>query len=248
MRIAARLARIGDRLVSLCAVALILLLLLYGGYSLWDTAMLYRGAFVSDELLQFKPTGERPGENPTLEELRAVNPDVVGWLTIDNTHIDYPLVIGETDLEYVNRDVYGDFSLSGALFLDSGNARDFSDGYTLIYGHHMDNGAMFGDVVEFVDGDYFQAHPTGTLYLPEATYHIELFACVEVDAYDRVIYHPLDQPAGDISALLDYVDGIAVQRRPVGVGPADRVVGLSTCAEAATNGRVVIFGRLEPMG
>ena len=244
MHTAAKLARAGDRLVSLLAAGLILLMLLYGGYSLWDTAMVFNGAFLSSDLLQFKPAAGDPDSNPTLAELQAINPDVLGWLTIDDTHIDYPVVIGETDMEYVNKDVYGDFALSGSIFMDSDNARDLSDAYTLVYGHHMDNGAMFGDVVEFVNTDYFESHPSGTLYLPDATYTIEIFACVQVDAFDSMIYDPLAQN-GDVSELLHYVDEIAVQSRYIGVQPTDKVIGLSTCAEAETNGRVVIFGRLD---
>ena len=246
MHTAAKLARAGDRLVSLLAAGLILLMLLYGGYSLWDTAMVFNGAFLSSDLLQFKPAAGDPDSNPTLAELQAINPDVLGWLTIDDTHIDYPVVIGETDREYVNKDVYGDFALSGSIFMDSDNARDLSDAYTLVYGHHMDNGAMFGDVVEFVNTDYFESHPSGTLYLPNATYTIEIFACVQVDAFDSMIYDPLAQD-DDVSELLHYVDEIAVQSRYIGVQPTDKVIGLSTCAEAETNGRVVIFGRLARM-
>lgn len=248
MHTAAKLARFGDRLVSLIAAGLILLMLLYGGYSLWDTAMVYRGAFLSSDLLEFKPaSGGDPNANPSLEELQAINPDVCGWLTIDDTHIDYPVVVGDTNMEYINKDVYGDFALSGSIFLDSSNARDFSDSYTLIYGHHMDNGAMFGDVVEFVNGDYFNAHTSGTLYLPDATYQIELFACVQVDAYDSVIYDPVAQN-GDLSELLNHINQIAVQSRYIGVDPRDQVIGLSTCSESTTNGRVVLFGRLDRIG
>ena len=69
-------------------------------------------------------------------------------------------------MEYVNKDVQGEFAFSGAIFLDSQNKRDFSDSYNLLYGHHMEGGAMFGDVVEFRDKSYFDSHETGTLYLP----------------------------------------------------------------------------------
>lgn len=207
--------------------------------------MVYQGAFLSNDLLQYKPAEGNPDSNLSLSELAAINPDVCGWLTIDGTHIDYPVVIGETDMEYVNKDVYGEFALSGSIFLDSENARDLSDPYTLVYGHHMDNGAMFGDVVEFVNAEYFAEHTSGTFYLPEATYSIEIFACLEVDAFDSVIYSPASQPEGDISRLLDYVDGKAVQSRDIGVAPEDQVIGLSTCSDTETNGRVVIFGRLD---
>lgn len=245
MEQAAKLARLGDRLVHILAGGLILLMLLYGGYSLWDTAMVYSGAFLSQELLALKPASGEPDGNPTLTQLQQINPDACAWLTVYDTHIDYPVVQGESDWDYINTDIYGEFSLSGSIFLDSRNASDFSDLYSVVYGHHMDNGGMFGDVVEFVNEEFFQAHPTGRLYLPETTYDITFFACVQVDAYDTIIYNPTAQPQGDTGALLDYVADIAVQRREIGVGSSDRIIGLSTCAEAQTNGRVVVLGRLD---
>lgn len=244
MEQAAKLARLGDRLVSLLAGGLILLMLLYGGYSLWDTAMVYSGAFLSEELLAFKPASDDPNSNPTLTELQEINPDVRAWLTIYDTFIDYPVVQGETDWDYINTDIYGEFSLSGSIFLDSRNSPDFSDAYNIVYGHHMDNGGMFGDVVEFVNTSYFQAHPTGRIYLPDATYDITLFACVQTDAYDSMIYNPTPSDK-DVGRLLAYIQDNAVQSRDIGVKESDQIIGLSTCAEAQTNGRVVIFGRLD---
>lgn len=248
MGAAARLARAGNRLISFIALLLIALMFVYGAYSLWDTWAVYRGAFVSNDLLQFKPSGDSAeAGNPTLAELQQINPDVRAWLTVDGTHIDYPVVQGETDMEYVNKDVYGDFALSGAIFMASQNSPDFSDPYTLVYGHHMDNGAMFGDVVEFTDRTYFEEHTAGTLYLPDSTYSITLFACVEADAYDQQIYNISAVNGEGTGALLDYIEEQAAQYRDIGMTEDDRIIGLSTCAEAETNGRVIVFGRLDPM-
>ena len=166
LEIAAQAARVGNRILNIIVGILTLILFLYGAYCLWDTYVTARGAFISDDLLEYKPI---PGqeENPTLDELMAINLDVVGWLTVDDTHIDYPVVQGENDMEYINKDVYGEFALPGSIFLSCVNSRDFSDPYSLVYGHHMANGAMFGDIVEFVNKDYFDTHTTGTLYLPD---------------------------------------------------------------------------------
>ena len=245
MEQAAKLARLGDRLVSLLAGGLILLMLLYGGYSLWDTAMVYSGAFLSEELLAFKPASDDPNSNPTLTELQEINPDVRAWLTVYETNIDYPVVQGETDWDYINTDIYGEFALSGSIFLDSRNSPGFSDAYNIVYGHHMDNGGMFGDVVEFVNTSYFQAHPTGRLYLPQATYDITFFACAQVDAYDHTVYNPIPSSQGGVGELVKYAEDMAVQYRDIGVRDSDQIIALSTCAEAQTNGRVVIFGRLD---
>lgn len=243
MERAARLARMGDRIVSFCAAVLILLMLLYGGYSLWDTARIFNGAFLSDDLLQFKPAGGGDS-NPTLAELQQINPDCCAWITVDDTHIDYPVVHGKDNQTYINTDVYGEFALSGAIFLDYRNAADFSDPYSLVYGHHMENGAMFGDIVEFMQQAYFDAHPTGTLYLPDASYTITIFACVRADAYDSVIYNP-EMESQDVSMLLDTIESKAVCTRDIGITADDRIIGLSTCAENETNGRVIVFGRLD---
>lgn len=213
---AARLARLGTRLVSALAGLLMLALLAFGGFALWQDAALRRGAFVGAELLQYKPAAPA-ADNPTLAGLQTVN-----------------------------RDVYGDFSLSGAIFLDSRCAADLTDPYTVIYGHHMDNSAMFGDVARFAEADYFAAHPAGSISLPDAAYTIELFACVVTDAYDTAIYTPERYP-DDVGALLDYAAAQAVQQRDIGVTAQDRLVALSTCAGSETNGRVVVLGRLCPL-
>ena len=82
--------------------------------------------------------------------------------------------------------VYGEFALSGAIFLSSLDNLEFDEGYHLLYGHHMDNGGMFGDIVEFPQESYFDSHTSGVFYLPDAAYDITLFACLEVDAYDQM--------------------------------------------------------------
>ena len=68
---------------------------------------------------------------------------------------------------------------------------------------------------------------------------------MSIDAFDSVVYHPDAQPAGDVTTLLNHLQGTAVQYRDIGVTAKDQIIGLSTCSEAVTNGRVVLFGRLD---
>ena len=95
--------------------------------------------------------------------------------------------------------------------------------------------------------DPFDAHTTGTLYAPGSTWSIELFACLEVDAYDSMVFNPTAQEEGNVESLLEYIRENAVCYREIGAEPQDQIIGLSTCAEAETNGRVVIYGRLKPV-
>ena len=245
LRAAARLARAGSAAVSAAAGLLMLALLAFGGFALWQDAAVSRGAFAGAELLHYKPAA-LAADNPTLAELQARNPDVCGWLTIDGTNIDYPFVQGATNMDYINRDVTGAFSLSGSVFLDSRCAAGLTDPYTLMYGHHMENGAMFGDVAAFAQADFFAAHTRGSVSLPDAAYTVELFACLCTDAYDSAVYDPARYQTG-VQPLLDYLAANAVQQRPSSADAQAGILALSTCAGAETNGRVVVFGWLHPI-
>lgn len=105
----------GSAAVSAAAGLLMLALLAFGGFALWQDAAVSRGAFAGAELLHYKPA-VLAADNPTLAELQARNPDVCGWLTIDGTNIDYPFVQGATNMDYINRDVTGRFRCPARSF------------------------------------------------------------------------------------------------------------------------------------
>lgn len=242
MKKAAIAARAGNRILSIIAGILILLMLSYGVYSLWDTYKIYADSFADEELLKFRPADDG-GDNPTLEDLKKKNPDVKAWLQVPETNIDYPVVQGQDDMEYINKNVYGEFELSGAIFLSCLNKDDFSDSYNLIYGHNMKNGGMFADVVDFINKKYFDEHKKGKLYLTNETKKIQFFACMKVTASDTKIYHPDGYWKENLDDLLIYIREHAVQYRDLNVTKEDSLIALSTCSEAETNGRVVLIGK-----
>lgn len=237
-------ARVGNRILSIMAGILILLMLSYGMYSLWDTYKIYANSFADEELLKFRPTDDGE-DNPTLKDLKKLNPDVKAWIQVPKTNIDYPVVQGQDDMEYINKNVYGEFELSGAIFLSCLNKDDFSDPYNLVYGHNMKNGGMFADVADFTNKEYFETHQKGKLYLTDATREIRFFACMKVTAADAKIYHPDGYRKENLKDLLDYIQANAVQYRDVNVADENSLIALSTCSEAETNGRVVLIGKLE---
>lgn len=244
MKKAAMVARVGNRILSIMAGILILLMLSYGVYSLWDTYKIYANSFADEELLKFRPTDDGE-DNPTLKDLKKLNPDVKAWIQVPKTNIDYPVVQGQDDMEYINKNVYGEFELSGAIFLSCLNKDDFSDPYNLVYGHNMKNGGMFADVADFTNKEYFETHQKGKLYLTDATRKIRFFACMKVTAADAKIYHPDGYRKENLKDLLDYIQANAVQYRDVNVADENSLIALSTCSEAETNGRVVLIGKLE---
>lgn len=244
MKKTAMAARVGNRILSIMAGILILLMLSYGMYSLWDTYKIYANSFADEELLKFRPTDDGE-DNPTLKDLKKLNPDVKAWIQVPKTNIDYPVVQGQDDMEYINKNVYGEFELSGAIFLSCLNKDDFSDPYNLVYGHNMKNGGMFADVADFTNKEYFETHQKGKLYLTDATRKIRFFACMKVTAADAKIYHPDGYRKENLKDLLDYIQANAVQYRDVNVADENSLIALSTCSEAETNGRVVLIGKLE---
>ena len=247
MDVAAKAAKAGDRVLSMLAIVLMVIMLAFGGYSLWDTYVTMTGAFLNGDLLKYKPSVDNPEETRlSLEELLKINSDTRGWITIDGTHIDYPMVQGRDDMEYVNKDVTCEFSLSGAIFLSAYNKPDYSDPYMMTYGHHMDNGGMYGDVMEFIKKDYFDKHGTGNLFMPDGRARkMEVFACIECDAYDRMIYQ-VEGRAGHILELVDYLKKNSTNFRDIGMKEGDQVMSLSTCVSLETNGRVVVLARVNP--
>ena len=243
LQVAARLARGADRVLTALLALLLALILAYACFALWDTWRIYDGAAVDESLLQYKP--EFNADNgDSFEDLMSLNPDVCAWLSIEDTHIDYPVVRGDDNVTYVNTDVYGDFSLSGSIFLDYRNNPDFTDSYSLIYGHHMDGAVMFGELAYFLEQTYFEEHATGVLYLPGRTCRIEWFACLQTDAYDERIFTPGNLTESEQSALLAWVRDSAPRYREIGVTEQDPLLALSTCSDASTNARTVLLGRL----
>ena len=240
---AAIAARGGNKILDFISGTALLVLFLYGVYMVWYVIMVYMSAFLGDDILKFKPSGDDI-HNPSLEELAAINPDVIGWITVDNTRIDYPIVQGKDNLEYLNLNVYREYSLAGTVFLDVNNEKHFSDPYNILYGHHMNHGLMFGQVLDFLDKDFFDEHETGTLYLLDATYSVEFFACVRANAYDARILAVNKDPE-KMPAFLSFVKNNAECYREIPLKGNDKVISLVTCESSNTDGRAVLLGRLE---
>ena len=227
-----RAIRFADRLTDIALLLFFLLLFLVGGYTMYDTVLIYDQADI--DLRSFRSMVNEDGE----WDMKALSEDVVAWLTVDDTTIDYPVMQGIDNSEYLNKDPFGDYSLSGSIFLDARNAPDFSDPYSLIYGHHMEHGRMFGALDEYLDEDYFDAHRAGTLTVADKVYAIRFFACVAADASVEEIFAPTET-----DGTLDYVrEHAEIWREP---GEVERLVALSTCRFPQTTDRIIVFGVLE---
>ena len=169
-----------------------------------------------------------------------INGDIVGWLTIPNTHVDYPFVLAADNDFYLRRNIYKKQATAGSIFMDYRCAADFSGFNTIIYGHNMKNSGMFGDLRLFADPGFFASNVTGALFVKDNTYTLEIFAYMVVRADDKVIYNP----SASRDEFFEYVKKNARRiREPASPG---RVVTLSTCAYEYDGARIVLLATINP--
>lgn len=118
-----------------------------------------------------------PYESPIdFKALWAVNPDIIGWIRVPGTSIDYPILYSGDNSTYLNRSLEGKKDVHGAIFLDMDSQPDFSGRHNLFYGHNMRDGSMFSAVNKFKNENFYNEHRFIELYLPEREIHLEIFA------------------------------------------------------------------------
>jgi len=236
-----RAIRLTSGAVNLFVFLAILLLLAFGSYAMWDSKQVYQAAQAARYEI-YKPSAEN-GEL-SFKELQAINPEVFAWLTVYGTHIDYPMEQGPDNMKYVNTNAQGQYSLSGAIFLDCNCDRDFSCFPCILYGHHMERDTMFGEIDNFADKSYFDARRYGMLYYDGQEHGLETFAFVHADAYDGAVFRTSIAGREAQEAYLKLLLSRALHTRDIQVTAEDRIVLLSTCSASSTNGRDILVARI----
>lgn len=207
------------------------LLILVSGYCLYDSLYVYTHTLDAMEIAQYKPVGNGSdtASSPITEEM-------VGWVTLDGTDIDYPIMQGEDNSEFLNKDPYGRFSLSGSIFMDSRNSPAFDDEYTIIYGHHMAYGKMFGALDRYLDENYARSHASGMLLIGNdgaESRELAVFAVAQASAKERTLFQP--SPAKKVTRCL------AVNDARIFYEPTGSIIALTTCAESSADARILVF-------
>ena len=181
------------------------------------------------------------------ETLCADNPDIVAWIYCPDTPINYPVVQAEDNDYYMHRLPDGSKSYPGTLFMDYRNADDFSDWNTVIYGHNMRNGSMFGTLPHYKDASYLEVHSEIYLLTPQCDYVMGVLGGF-VTPNDSELYNALrPEDAEKESLLKEWMGAAGVDAGKIPL-PEDRLVTLSTCSYEYENARYVLMGTLEKLG
>ncbi|MCL1858842.1 MAG: class B sortase [Oscillospiraceae bacterium] len=234
------------------------------GYELWKISERYiHESQVKKAVAQFRPQdlpeesqkikyiAEPEIELPETEESvinqfivtlqNEINSDIVGWINIPDTNIDYPFVISDNNSYYLRHDVFGNYAVAGTIFIDCRCPEDFTGFNTIIYGHNMNNNSMFGDLILFDDEGFFEENRFGTIFLKDRTYTLEFFAYMIIREEDNIIYNPYATPE-DKNAFYEYTKRFARNYREPET--ECKVVTLSTCTYDG-GARIVLLANIK---
>ena len=167
--------------------------------------------------------------------------DVIGWIYVEGTNINYPVVQGTDNQYYVSALIDGTPNGAGSIFMDYRNASDFTDPNTILYGHNMKNKSMFHDICNYRTQEYYEEHPIGLFITPEKNYYFEVVSgyvasltdpAWQIEFTDETDVHQWLQDTMERSLFTSCVTPV----------PGDKVLTLSTCSYEYANARFILVG------
>lgn len=120
------------------------------------------------------------------KKLKSQNQDIAGWIYIRGTTIDYPIVQGKDNEEYLHQDFNKKKSSSGTIFLDNNCKKDFTSDNNIIYGHHMKNGTMFAQLLKFREKSFLKKHNEIMIFTPDRTIHLKVISAYAQKAQNKI--------------------------------------------------------------
>lgn len=203
------------------------------GYKIFTKLSEYKKA--DNIYTEIRETKEDSNKN-----LSSVNDNYMFWINVKGTNIDYPVVQGEDNDFYLNHGFNKEYLSSGSIFLDYRN--NFNDDFnSVIYGHHMRNRTMFGELMKFKDEEFFRNNKDITITSKDGTYDYEIFAVGVFDAdfgYNNVSF----SDENEFSNFLNKIMSSSTYKRDI-VDSSDKIITLSTCSYEYDNARTAVFAK-----
>lgn len=171
--------------------------------------------------------------------LREINPDVYGWITVPGTeNIDYPILQGSDNSYYLNHEYNGGYMTAGSIFADYRCDKDINGNFNfIVYGHNMQNGMMFSELIKFLDEDFFNENRYVYVYTDKGIYTYEIFSVYKTDYKYKYIETGFPTP-GDFVVWAEEMRGKSkFVRDGISFHENSRVLTLSTCTNALWSDR-----------
>ncbi|MBQ4512053.1 MAG: class B sortase [Anaerolineaceae bacterium] len=199
---------------------------------------------VTEGVIDCTQTPEPAASAIDFDALQEISPDVKGWIRLEGTKVDYPVVQSRDNDFYLNRAVTGEWNKVGTPFIDFRNSGDFSDPVTVIYGHYMGDGSMFTAFHDYKSQKFFEEHPFIDLYTPAGDYRLLPVAGVfqNVEYWDFTFDYESD------AAFLYQIDtwkALSTFKSYTEYTAEDRFVVLTLCTYDVENSRFLLVGKLK---
>lgn len=194
----------------------------------------------------------QPDEQPVapvsvdFDSLRSINEDVIGWIYMEALpEISYPVVQGEDNNFYLHQTYEKNYNFAGTIFIDYENKRDFSDCNTLVYGHNMKNGSMFGHLKKFAeDQETYNKSKYFWILTPDKNYRYEIISAYTTEVNSDT-YTLFKGPGDEFQSYLETIKGYSeIQTDPGELTIKDKIVTLSTCTGNEST-RFVVQGKRD---
>lgn len=173
-------------------------------------------------------------------ELSEINPEIVGWIYIEGIDINYPITQGSDNNYYLNRLFDGTYNASGCIFLDYRSSSDFSDCHSIIYGHHMNDKSMFGDLMQYKKQTFYDEHSVARLLTPDAYYKVQFFSGYVSDNWSNAWNLDFDEP--EFISWLNDIQSKSCFETFSSPSEKDRIITLSTCTYEYNSAKFLLHG------
>lgn len=251
-------SRISAVMLEIIIILVAVVVFGYGAYQLAYTGLDYKRASdeygeIKKEYVRDESTGKEERESDASEEkgrvdftgLQNQNGDTVGWLVMDGLGISYPIMQSDDNAYYLKHTFERNYHFAGSIFMDCQNSSDLTDQNTILYGHNMKDGSMFGKLKEYKSQERYEGNQYMWVYTPDKVRRYEVFSCRLVNANSGAYRQQFDGAEEFTEYASQAVhDSIIKSKENISFRKDDAIITLSTCSSDADT-RLIVQGVLR---
>ncbi len=179
-----------------------------------------------------KKKGKNPHKKLDWKKLKKINPDIIAWIYVPGTHVDYPVLLDNGKNYYLHRNFEKKYNILGSIYVPKGTSKDILDAHNLFYGHNMRSGQMFGDLSNYSSKSFWKKHKYVYLYFPgKEEQKWEIYSAHKTTTAHDCYKHGYELETQEYEKLLKAIWNDAYYHTGDKVPSSQRILTLSTCAD-----------------